>query len=50
MGIDYTCSCRVSMGHWFLCPEHERELLSKLVVYGESRTTRRSSGITFGKS
>lgn len=23
MGTDYKCGCRYSMGHWFLCDEHE---------------------------
>lgn len=30
MGADYKCGCRCSAGHWFLCNEHEAELIGKL--------------------
>ena len=30
MGEDWSCGCRVSMGHWFLCQNHEFILLVML--------------------
>jgi len=33
MGQDYKCGCRYSMGHWFLCKKHEKELEEKLEKY-----------------
>jgi hypothetical protein len=31
MGQDYKCGCRCSMGHWFLCKAHERELEEDII-------------------
>ena len=30
MGEDWSCGCRLSMGHWFLCQNHESILLEML--------------------
>jgi len=30
MGMDFKCGCRCSLGHWFLCKKHEKEILSKI--------------------
>jgi hypothetical protein len=30
MGQDWSCGCRISMGHWFLCKNHENLLIEVL--------------------
>ena len=36
MGSDYKCGCRHSFRAWFICEDHEIELLGKLEAdYGE---------------
>ena len=33
MGFDFCCGCRISGGHWFLCPSHESYFIKKLIPY-----------------
>lgn len=30
MGLDFKCGCRNSLGTWFLCKDHQIELVNKL--------------------